>query len=443
MKDGRCILVLDVGTSSLKARILDINLNTVKSARHDYDYDTTPDMGAEIRADRIWNACLVAMRRFGSSLRQVEAVVPSVFCPGLVAMDKAGGALYPAIIHMDRRSTREAMEARDTVGREKFLKIAGNLPYPGGISLTSMLWLRRHEPDVFKKTWKFGHINTYLVKKLTGKWGIDPTNASFTGLYQTVSGDSWSREIAGRLAIPVRKLPPVIKPDRPVGSITKEASRLTGLRAGVPVLMGANDTSCAALGAGVVESGQMLNIAGSSEIFVVAMDRPVPDKEYYLRQHAVPNRWLLLVTTTSGFSLEWFRNQFCREMTRDEFYQVYLPRVLRQKNDGSVCFRAHLAGDRNSFTQKKASFSGLTLASKREECLLAIVKGSMAPMKKAIQKSRRFIELSDTIAVTGGSANPVMIQQKKQMFPGFKFQTIGDCSVLGAGKLAQQYLCGS
>ncbi len=442
MKRKRYILALDAGTSSLKATIFDTEINVVEETRQVYHYEMLPHMAVEIDVGKIWNACLASMRAFKHYLKQVEVIVPSVFCPGLLPMDKRGRALHPAIVHIDRRSYNEAIQAVSTVGRQKFLSLAGNLPYPGSISLTSILWLKRHKPNVFRKTYKFGHINTYLVKQLTGKWGIDPTNASFTGLYQTVTGDDWICEIADKLAIPVRKLPLVIAPQRKVGSITKEASGLTGLRQGVPVLMGANDTSCAALGAGVVESGQMLNIVGSSEIFVICMDKPLPDEKYNLRQHAVADRWLMLVITTAGFTLEWFRKQFCREMGKDEFYQTYLPRVLQRGEDNAVRFRAYLVGDRTSFTKKKGSLSGLTLATTREECLLAIVKGSMVPMKRALDKCRRFMELSDTVILTGGGMSQTMTKYKELMFPDFRFKEIGDCSLRGAAILGKQYLCG-
>lgn len=443
MKNEKYILVLDIGTSSVKAGIFDSNLNIVSETRHNYRYDASPDMSVQIDMKIIWEACLYVMQRFKQWLKRIEVVIPSVFCPGLVAMDRNGKALYPAIIHIDRRSIKQANESLRIVGKEKFLKITGNLPYPGGISLTSVLWLKEHENDVFKKTCKFGHVNTYIAKRLTGEWGIDPTNASFTGLYETVRGNNWSHEITKELGIPIEKLPPIIIPHQVIGHITKEVSRVTGLRDRIPVLIGANDTTCAALGAGVIEEGQTLNIVGSSEIFVICMNKPLPDGKYYLRQHAIPGRWLMLVITTAGFSLEWFRRQFCKEMDKYNFYNTYLPHVLKQRKAGSVCFRAHLAGDRNSFKKKRASFSGLTLATTRDECLSALIKGSMVPMRNAINKCWNFMKLRDTIFLTGGGLTQTLIEYKKSIFPDFNFEVKRDCSLLGGALIGKEYLCNS
>ncbi|MDY6914085.1 MAG: FGGY family carbohydrate kinase [Planctomycetota bacterium] len=442
MSKGDCILAIDAGTSSLKARVFDADLNSVAETHQPYEYTTSAGMAVQMDVEKIWQALLEACRQFKPWLDKIGVVVPSVLCPGLTAMDEAGNALYPAIIHIDRRSTRQAKEALKRIGKETFLRITGNLPYPGGISLTGMLWLKENEPDIFCKAHVFGHINTYLARRLTGRWGIDPTNASFTGLYETVSGNSWSREIASGLELPLEKMPPVLRPEQVVGHITAEASALTRVPEGVPVLMGANDTSSAAFGAGVTETGQMLNIVGSSEIFVICTDKPVPNESYYVRQHVKPGRWLIMVITTAGFSLEWFRKQFCREMEADEFYKEYLPTVLREKDTGGVQFRPYLIGDRNSMAQKQASFAGLTLATTREQCILSIVTGGMTPMKKAISKCRRSVKLSGTISLTGGGVNETTISLKQAMFPGFKFERIEASSLLGAAKLGRQHLQG-
>jgi sugar (pentulose or hexulose) kinase len=184
----------------------------------------------------------------------------------------------------------------------------------------------------------------------------------------------------------------------------------------------------------------MLNIVGSSEIFVACMDRPHPDAEYYLRQHISSDRWLMLVITTAGFALEWFRSQFCQELSAKQFWQSYLPKVLQSENSTSVRFRAHLAGDRTSFQHKRASLSGLTLATTREECLSAMVRGSMVPMRRAIRKCGEFMKLSNTVAVTGGGSNPALMALKQRMFPQLRFRIVRGGSTQGAAELGRRYL---
>jgi len=352
-------------------------------------------------------------------------------------MDESGNFLYPSIIHWDRRSVVQARKALSLIGKERFLQLSGNLPYPGGISLTSLLWIKDEESQIFKKAFKFGHMNTFFIKRLTGNWGIDPTNASLTGLYNTVAYSDWIEEFVREFEIPLEKLPPVIPCLEIVGSVTEEVACATGIQSGTPVLMGSNDTSSAALGAGVLENGQILNITGSGELIAICLNRPLPDEKYYLRTHPLPNRWLMFDLTTSGFALEWFRSQFCKELDEKEFYESYLEKVLREKKRSSVKFHPHLAGDRTSLIQKKASFTGLTLSTSRDDCLYAVMEAISGRTEKTLNEMAKRIELDKVISLTGGGANEVLLSYKRSRFPDFDIVVKEDCALHGCAYMAR------
>ncbi len=439
MRKNRYILALDIGTSSLKAGIFDRNDNLVLTDREDYEYETI-GMHVQMDPEKIWRAFLNATQKVSDYLDKVELIVQCVLSPSLIPMDEIGNPLYPSIIHWDRRSVKQAKRALSQIGKERFLKLAGNLPYPGGISLTSLLWIKDQEPDIFKKAYKFGHMNTFFLKRLTGNWSIDPTNASLTGLYHTVSRSGWIEDFAREFEIPIEKLPPVIQCLDLVGKVTREVSSVTGLKSGTPVLMGSNDTSSAALGAGVIENGQILNISGSGELCAVCLDKPIPDEKYYLRTHPLPNRWLIFDLTTGGFALEWFRSQFCREINEDAFYHSYLPAILTEKRKTTVKFLPHLAGDRTSLKQKRASFSGLTLDTSREDCLCAISEAILDRTKNLLNKTARKIDLDRTIYLTGGRANQALLDYKKRRLPGFEITVKEDCALYGCALMANKLI---
>jgi len=168
------VLALDIGTSSLKSALFDENFKIVTQQKAEYTYETY-GMSVQMDAEKVWKAFLKVTEKLKDYLNKVELIVQCVFSPALIAMDKEGTPLYPAIIHWDRRSVKQAKKALSIIGKERFLKIAGNIPYPGGISVTSILWLKEKEADAFKKAFKFGHMNTFFVKRLTGNWSIDPT----------------------------------------------------------------------------------------------------------------------------------------------------------------------------------------------------------------------------------------------------------------------------
>lgn len=439
MKRTAYILALDIGTSSTKAGLFDHRFHLVLTEKVDYEYETE-GMKVQIHPEKIWKAFLQVMERFKDYASRIELVAPCFLSPSLIAMDESGNALYPSILHWDRRSAEQGRRALALIGREKFLRLAGNLPYPGGISLTGLLWLKEKEDAVFKKAAMFGHMNTFFIKRLTGQWAIDPTNASLTGLYHTVAYGDWIKGFCEAFEIPMEKLPPVTPCLKVVGSLNREVARMTGLRSGTPVLMGSNDTSSAALGAGVLERGQILNITGSGELLAICLDKPVPDEKYYLRTHPLPGRWFLFNLTLAGFALEWFRLQFCREMDEETFYHTYLTGILQEDRKTPVRFHPYLAGDRTSLKQKKGSFSGLTLATTREECLSAIMEAVTGRTRSLLKKVGLRIPLDRVIHLTGGATSPALLDYKKRRFPEFEILVKDDCTLHGCAFMARKVL---
>ena len=439
MKTKSYILALDIGTSSLKAGLFDRNCNLVVTDKVDYTYETY-GMHVQMDPEKTWRAFLNVSEKVKDYLDKVELVVQCVLSPSLIPMDETGNPLYPSIIHWDRRSVKQAREALALIGKERFLNLAGNLPYPGGISLTSLLWIKEKEPEIFQRTYKFGHMNTFFLKRLTGNWSIDPTNASLTGLYHTVACTGWIEDFAQAFEIPIEKLPPVVQCLEIVGNVTKEVASATGLKSGTPVLMGSNDTSSAALGAGVLKNGQILNISGSGELLAVCLSKPIPDEKYYLRTHPLPNLWLVFDLTTGGFALEWFRSQFCREMNEEDFYDSYLDNILKEQRKTTVKFLPHLAGDRTSLKQKKASFSGLTLSTSREDCLYAVSEAILDRTRGLLKKMAKKIELDKVIYLTGGRANQALLDYKRRRLPGFEIIVKEDCALYGCAVMAKKKL---
>jgi len=431
------ILVLDIGTSSLKAAVFDEHFDPVAKERMEYAYEAEGHK-VQIDVEKIWNALVTVTKRFQERgcFKNLELVVPCVLSPALIAMDREGNPLYPAIIHWDRRSVKQARTALSIIGKETFLKVAGNIPYPGGISLTSLLWLKEKEREVFRKAFLFGHLNTFLLRRLTGHWTIDPTNASITGLYDTVGGSGWCASIAQELGIPIGKLPPVFSCLEIIGRITETASRITGLPSGTPVVMGSNDTSSAALGAGLLGNGQMLNISGSSEIITISLDRPLPHEKYYLRAHPLPGKWLMYDIIIGGFALDWFFEQFCREITREEFYTSYLQRVLERQGN-KIRFVPYLTGDRTDLRQRTGALFGLTLSATREDCLYALVEAIVNRMKKTLVIMAEHLPLSQTLILTGGGIK-ALSDYKRKIFRDFSIEVKEDCSIWGCVEMAKR-----
>jgi sugar (pentulose or hexulose) kinase len=332
----------DFGTSSLKAAVVDENGRQFMTVRRAYDLNMPGGDRVELDADEVYGAFLSAAREAFAAHPDIEGICFDAFAPSLVIMDEDGGAICPIITHLDRRSRKESRRIQELITPEDYLRETGVLPYAGGVSATSLLWISRNRDGLFKKASKAGHFTTYLFRRLTGQWGIDGVNASMTGLFATFSG-GWSEKILGELGIPAPMLPPVWEPwDRP-GALLGEVASAIGANIGIPVFMGTQDVSAAQVGAGNVRAGDALMTSGSSEMLSVLCDHPSPHEKYYVRRAATPGLWQAFAIGIGGFAIEWFRKTFCADMSEASFYNEYFPGPLADHpTTASVRFRPYL-----------------------------------------------------------------------------------------------------
>jgi sugar (pentulose or hexulose) kinase len=207
------------------------------------------------------------------------------------------------------------------------------------------------------------------------------------------------------------------------------------------VALGTNDAASAQVGAGNTKPGDILNISGSSEMISILSNRPRIDDRYYLRCSATPGLWQIYATTASGFALDWFRREFYRDMDDKRFFEEEFPRVVDSfLETGTLEFLPYIAGDRQSLTPKKAAFTGITLETKREDFLAAILIGIHEPIKDVIEICRTFMPLDKTIKLTGGMINDSFLRVKERLFSSYQLKIIPDCPAIGSAKIALKEL---
>ncbi len=241
--------------------------------------------------------------------------------------------------------------------------------------------------------------------------------------------------------IPREKLPDVTMSMTVMGELDRAVSAATGLRAGIPVIIGANDTTCATVGAGVVENGMIMNTSGTVEIMVLCLDRPYVSKNNLLRASAYPGRWLSMRTVgAGGASIEWFRRNFCRELSREDFYGEYLPPVLNRIGDPDERFLPFLSGDRHSIRQRRGSFNGLTLNTTREDLLSALAYGIVEFQIEGLREWQKTVRLDSAIYHVGGGASRAYTEFKQRLLKDFTFVQLGETAVKGAAKLGFETL---
>lgn len=435
-------LSIDLGTSSVKMEIVEDDLTVLASAQAPYRYLLLPGEKVELDPDALFGAMYEAAGRLPADLRAgVDLLCYDTFSPSPVFLAADGSLAYPNIVtHMDRRSRAQCDRIDREIGRDAYREIAGIYPFAGGAGVMTVLWMQENEPESLQRTHRIGHLTTLVHHRLTGEFMVDLVNASMLGLYETTTQGTWSQELLEAFGLEASWFGQIHDPGTLLGTLrSAEADRL-GLRAGLPVAVGTNDMAAAQMGAGNDRAGKVMNTAGSSDMVSVLTDVPVTSPTYYLRNAALPGLWQIYATTAGGFALDWFREQFCREMPAEEFYDTYLPACLEaHPADGEVSFDPYLTGDRQSLLKRAAAWHGLTLAATREEMLAALLRSMNRVLAGTLAEAAQVLELDRTIKLTGGMSSPAFVALKEREIPGFSFEVVQNCSVLGNIALVQRH----
>lgn len=448
------ILALDIGTSGIKLGVFSPDLELRAVARQSYSPRLYANGWADIDPAVWWEAIRSCCAEIADDLGGVGIVSLSVTTPGLTPMAADGSALAPAVLFLDGRSHEQARRIRELVGEEAFLEESANLPVSGGSSLASIMWFRDEAPAIWDATAKFGHCNTYIVRRMTGRWAIDPSTTSITGMYKTVDDDlRWNEHVLDVAGVSRHLLPPLVRSFDAVGTILPEVAEELGLPGDCVVLCGGNDATLAALSGGITEPGDISIISGTCDIVSVCTDRPIASPEFNLRCHVIPERWLTFyVLNAGGEGLEWFRRVFCRELNADAFYDDYLPAVLDafltnpdidERERELPMYDPHLGGSRYSVERLKGGFSAVTLQTSREDLLVSLVRGNMTYLGRHLAGLAGNLKLGTRISLSGGGARiGGMLEARRRWTGSFEYHYQDQSSMVGAAMLGQFYETG-
>ncbi|MEA2064187.1 MAG: FGGY family carbohydrate kinase, partial [Gemmatimonadota bacterium] len=265
------ILALDCGTTLIKAGVFDIGRPPVVKAPSKLWIEnavapaTETTMAGRDRShldvDHYLKRVFGLLQRVSEQTGPIDALCLAVCCPALVPLDSSFRPLYPALTHFHQASQPQARELADTLGRELWLSRAGNLPVPGGISASSLHWLMARRPRVVAGTRYWVHLHSVLLHSLTGRLITDPTQAAYTGLYDSVGATGWlDDDWLESIGLAREQLPGIVPSASVAGPLTGTAARAAGLAEGLPVITGGADIPAALLAAGEVFPEAALNM---------------------------------------------------------------------------------------------------------------------------------------------------------------------------------------
>ncbi|MBB6143460.1 xylulokinase [Silvibacterium bohemicum] len=377
-------LGLDVGTGGTRVVLVDERGRVVASAAEEHAPFRSEYPGwAEQDPEDWWRAAKKAIGEVVASSggAKIDAVGLTGQMHGAVMLDAAGNVLRPSLIWCDQRTDEECDWLHKEIGRERLIELVANPALPN-FTLTKLLWVKKHQPEIFAK---IAHVlcpKDYVRYRLTGTYAMDVQEASGT-LLLDVANRRWSAEVARISGIPEAWLPQLFESPKVCAHISPEAAGLTGLTSGIPVVAGAGDQGAGAVGMGILAPGSVSATIGTSGVVFAATATPTRDPLGRLHTfcHAVPGRWHVMgVTQSAGLSLRWLRDTIAPDESYDAL--TALAAKVPAGSDG-LLWTPYLLGERTPHldSQARAAFVGLTAGHTRGHLVRAVLEGVAYSLK--------------------------------------------------------------
>lgn len=385
---------LDVGTSAVKGLAIDPAGAILARAEEGYPLLTPRPGWSEQDPEQWWLGTQAVMGQLADRAGPPAAIGLSGQMHGLVALDGRGRVLRPAILWNDQRTGAQCAEIEATIGLERLIALTGNRALPG-FTAPKLLWLRRHEPELFGRIARICLPKDYVRLRLCGVHASDLADASGT-LLLDVARREWSAEVLDALGLDPAWLPAVLESPEPSGET----------REGVPVAAGAGDQAAGALGVGVDRPGPVSVVLGTSGVVFAALERYAADPRGRVHAfcHAVPGAWQAMgVMLSAAGSLRWLRDVAA---PGTGYQELTAGAGAWAPGAEGLTFLPYLAGERTPHADPDArgAFAGLSLRHDRGALVRAVLEGVAYGLRDSLDLVSELGGRPDRGRVSGGGA---------------------------------------
>lgn len=301
------LIGVDVGTTGARAAAFDLEGRLVHEARSPYQTSTPHEGWAEQDPDEWRNGAVLALKGLTQEVHnpgRILAIGLTGQTPTVAPFDRQIQPIGPGMLYSDNRAVEQAITMRRRIGDIAIHRRTGHLPDAFHIG-PKILWLRDNEPDLFERTELLLQPRDVVLHRLTGVVATDHSHANATLLFDLV-GAEWALDLFEEFALDPALFPEALASSTIAGELTSEIATRTGLRSGIPVVVGAGDSQCVAFGAGVVEPGPISEMAGASSCLNSSVTEPLEDVRVTHYRHVVPGRYTTETgVNTSGAAITW------------------------------------------------------------------------------------------------------------------------------------------
>ena len=381
------LLAFDIGTSGLKASLVDENLNIIRNVTTTYPTHHYPDGGCEQEAADWWMSAVRAMM-----------------------MLREGQTLRPAMIHADTRALAISNALRARYGRDYFYEICGNVLSPAS-TLCKTLWLKEHEPELYARTVRILQSKDYLVYRLTGHMDTTDMSDASHGLLMNLRTRQYDLDMFRNVGVDAEKFPEIRTSCELAGYLSEEAAGCLGLRTGIPVSVGGGDGACANIGAGVAKPGDFYLSLGTTAWIAGQMEEPFID----------PQHRVFHIYTLDGHGCNVFGTEQCAGRSVSwamELFDVASARAFDSAaatvpaGAGGLIYLPYLEGERSPVfdAQAQGVFFGMNTTHKREHFLRAVLEGTACGLSQILDVMRERQEIHDLRIIGGGAKSKLWKQ---------------------------------
>ncbi len=367
---------LDVGTSGVKGVAIDADGRVLATATAEYPLSRPHPGWSEQEPEDWWRAAQEVLAQLPEGPIGLSGQMH-----GLVVLGDDRSVLRPAILWNDQRTAVEAAEIEERVGLARLIELTGNRALTG-FTAPKLLWLRRHEPELYGRVRHILLPKDYVRYRLTGELAIDAADASGTVLFD-VRRRAWSDEVCAALDVPLDWLP--------------EAHESTEIA-------GAGDQAAAALGVGIAKPGAVSVVLGTSGVVFGALPAYAHDEQARLHVfcHAVPNTWHAMgVMLSAAGSASWLRGVLGPGPAE-------LDAEAERWEPGAegLLFAPYLAGERTPHPDPdvRGAFTGLSARHDRGALWRAMLEGVAFGLRDSLELLRELGVQPESGRASGGGA---------------------------------------
>ena len=416
---------LDIGTTGCKCTVFDEQGTFLGKAYRDYPVRRTVG-GHEIDITVVMDGVYATIREMAEQYSDIAGIGVTSFGETFVCVNEAGEPLHPAMLYTDPRGHEECTELTHKLGAKRIASVTGLRPHEM-YSISKIMWLRRHHPEIWNATKRILLMEDYVVYHLTGKAQIDYSLASRTMAFD-IRNLSWSREIFDAAQIDPELMSEPVPSGTIAGNITTEAMHYTGLLKTTKVVSVSHDQVAAAVGAGVFDGSVAVDGAGTVECLTPVFDS-LPDTDamydgyYAVVPYVIPGKYVAYAFSyTGGALIQWCTQELCKNESREAASKKisvneYMERSYAAKGEApsDLLVLPHFAGAATPYmdTGSKGVILGLTTASTTADLYHACMEGVVYEMALNAELLRKSGTTYTKMRATGGGARSAVWMQMK------------------------------